>query len=172
MRLYVLFLVTSLSFLILNHASAYLFNFYCYCHFLSTTKPSIFPPFIWTLFFSFVPHLQLGPLVIRLGMTSLNKRRLPSTVRHSLSPAQSPTPKHCAWSQNPWCGRDLGFFFFHWCKSQLDSEKKIPLKSPKAHVWYFIVSGYGSKVPFTICLHTTHWIWLAMVIPSYCRHAF
>lgn len=50
MRLYVFFLVTSLSFLILSHASAYLFNFYCYCHFLSTTKPSMFSPFIWTLF--------------------------------------------------------------------------------------------------------------------------
>lgn len=104
----------------------------CYCHVLSTTKPSIFFfPFIWTLFFSFVPHFQLGTLVIRLGITSLSKRRLPHAVKGSLTPAQSPTPKHYAWSQNPMCSKRFGCFFFHWCNHNWNQKRKNPLTSPQ-----------------------------------------
>lgn len=78
-------------------------------------------------------------------------------------PSTEPNPKALCLKPKPlvWKRFGLFFFFFHWCKSQLESENKNPLTSPKAHVWYFIVSGYGSKVSFTICLHVTHWKWLA-----------
>lgn len=161
MRLYAFFLVTSLSFLILSHASAYLFNFYCYCHFLSTTKPSMFSPFIWTLFSPLYHICSLDllwsdwewHLRTNAGFPVLWSTACP---QHRAQP-QSTVPE----AKTPGVEEIWAFFFFHWCKSQLESENKNPLTSPKAHVWYFIVSGYGSKVSFTICLHVTHWKWLA-----------
>lgn len=125
MRPCVLSLATSLFPLILMHV------FPTYIVIFSLSLPQSLPFLFSHLsepFFSSVPHFQLLTLVIRLGITCLNKCRPPSLVECSLSAAQS--PELHARSQTCLCGKRY-FFSFHWCNSRLDTETKTPLTYPR-----------------------------------------
>lgn len=150
MRPCVLSLATFLFLLILMHV------FPTYIVIFSLSLPQSLPFLFSHLsepFFSSVPHFQLLTLVIRLGITCLNKCRPPSLVECSLSAAQS--PELHARSQTCLCGKR---YFFPFIGATLDwtQRQKLHLHTPEVHVWYFIVTEYVFKVCFTICLCVTH----------------
>lgn len=111
MRLYVFFLVTSLSFLILNHASAYLFNFYCYVIFSLPQSPPCFPHlsehlfFLCTTFAAWTSCDQIGNDISEQTQASQYCEAQPV-------PSTEPNPTALCLKPKPLVWKRVGLFFF------------------------------------------------------------
>lgn len=165
--MHVLFAVT---FFVLSPANADVFNASHHCFFPSLCHKAFYFPSLSEHFLSSLAHFPLWTLVIRLGITTLNKHRFSSIVKCRLSPVESPKPHD--WSQAPCVARDLGFSFIGTTLSWKQSWKPH-LHPRKVHVWYIIVAGYASEVSFLLLSFA--WMWLSrngsqMVISSCCRY--
>lgn len=134
---------------------------YCYCHVLSTTKPCIFFSIYLNNFFHLCTTFSAWNSCDQTGNYISEQTQASPCRQGQPDSSTEPNPKALCLSQNPMGSKRFGCFSFIGAITIGIRKEKTHLPPPKAHVWYFTVSGYVSKISFTICLHVTHWKWLA-----------
>lgn len=135
----------------------------CYCHVLSTTKPSVFCFFFsiyLNTFFLFCTTFSAWNSCDQTGNYISEQTQAAPCRQVQPDSSTDPHPKALCLKPKPDVCQEIWGFFLSLVQSQLESEKKNPLTSPQGpclilYSLWICVQGFFYYLP------AFHWKWLA-----------